>query len=145
MTTACPRCGFPEPAPKITAVWPISLSLELRRSNAVPSESQSIEFVRQIGVATTAISEIEAKMQDLRRVFDDLVVQHHALLDFVADHQKVLAPVRTLPNELLVEIFLRCVERDSSCEWDPHVDPEWVLGRVCSQWRTVALSTPRIW
>ncbi|KAJ7742600.1 hypothetical protein B0H16DRAFT_1563092 [Mycena metata] len=145
MTTACPRCGFPETAPKIAAVWPTSLSPELRRSNTAPLESQSIEFIQQMGVATTAISEIEDKMQDLQRALDDLVVQQQALLNFVAEHQKVLATVRTLPNELLVEIFLRCADRDSSCEWNPDIDPEWVLGRVCSRWRTVALSTPQIW
>ncbi|KAJ7757736.1 hypothetical protein DFH07DRAFT_772729 [Mycena maculata] len=40
------------------------------------------------------------------------------------------APIETLPSELLADIFLWCVERDSSSQWDPATDPQWMLVQV---------------
>ncbi|KAJ7757767.1 hypothetical protein DFH07DRAFT_819275 [Mycena maculata] len=143
--TACPRCGFPDSAPEITAALPTSVYPHLRRSNAAPSESQHKEFLREIETTTIAISEIEDKMSRLADVWNDLAAQRQTLLDLVSDDRKVLSPFRTLPNELLSEIFVRCAERELSHKWNPRTDPEWVLVQVCSRWRAVAISTPPVW
>ncbi|KAJ7757709.1 hypothetical protein DFH07DRAFT_919534 [Mycena maculata] len=146
MTTgACPRCGFPESAPAISAALPTSLCPELRRSNTAPSDSQYREFRREMETAASALSEIDVKMRYLQRVLNDLADRRQALLDFIADHRRVVTPLRTFPNEILSEIFVQCAERDPSCKWDPRTNPEWILVQVCRRWRTVALSTPRIW
>lgn len=48
-----------------------------------------------------------------------------------------LSPLRRLPRELLQEIFLFNFEDYPCCAW--------VLSSVCSIWRRVALSMPRLW
>ena len=48
-----------------------------------------------------------------------------------------LSPIRRRPRELLQEIFLFNFEDFPCCAW--------VLSSVCSVWRRIALSMPRIW
>ncbi|KIM30836.1 hypothetical protein M408DRAFT_34889, partial [Serendipita vermifera MAFF 305830] len=48
-----------------------------------------------------------------------------------------LSPVRRLPAETLSKIFVFICEET----WDAPL----ILGAVCSQWRSILLSTPRAW
>ncbi|KAJ7239212.1 hypothetical protein B0H12DRAFT_82827 [Mycena haematopus] len=54
--------------------------------------------------------------------------------------------LRRFPPEILAEIFRICVAADMSMDGvlDTWTAP-WVLGQICRSWRTVALSTPRLW
>ncbi|KAF8906398.1 hypothetical protein CPB85DRAFT_1202237, partial [Mucidula mucida] len=54
-----------------------------------------------------------------------------------------LAPVRTLPQDVLLEVFT-CLVRDHGSTSKPEAAP-WVLLKVCHQWRQVALSSPSLW
>lgn len=63
----------------------------------------------------------------------------------------VLHPLRRLPEEVLVQIFERCVNEEAE-EWltyfanmpqNPKV-PTRIAG-VCRRWRSIALSCPRLW
>ncbi|KAJ7904768.1 hypothetical protein B0H14DRAFT_618644 [Mycena olivaceomarginata] len=50
---------------------------------------------------------------------------------------------RRIPPEILTEIFLYA----SVCAddiFEPH-DPPWLLGRICTRWRVLALSIPSLW
>ncbi|TFK40354.1 hypothetical protein BDQ12DRAFT_680803 [Crucibulum laeve] len=59
--------------------------------------------------------------------------------------QSLLAPIRRLPPELLSEIFLHCVQPcDQFVKPSPKEAPM-LLGQICASWRTLALSTPRLW
>ncbi|KIM76288.1 hypothetical protein PILCRDRAFT_24370, partial [Piloderma croceum F 1598] len=54
-------------------------------------------------------------------------------------HTALVAPISCLPHEVLSEIFL-CYNDSFSSFRRPLR-----LGSVCSRWRTIALSTPRLW
>ncbi|KAJ7614685.1 hypothetical protein DFH06DRAFT_130241 [Mycena polygramma] len=65
-----------------------------------------------------------------------------------------IAPIRKLPTELLVEIFLHVHQNGSSENYDRmyaygrmDIDrrPVHALSLVCSHWRRVAHNTPRLW
>ncbi|PPQ93784.1 hypothetical protein CVT25_013493 [Psilocybe cyanescens] len=61
---------------------------------------------------------------------------------FLQSHTNLLSVSRRLPTELLVEIFLHVVEEPT----DPvHNSPPWILGHICRRWRSIALSTPKLW
>ncbi|KAK7038399.1 hypothetical protein R3P38DRAFT_2615565 [Favolaschia claudopus] len=70
--------------------------------------------------------------------------RHIKLCDFA------LAPVRRMPPEVLSHIFLQYValleEEDSN---EPQItnirNGVWVLTRICSYWRAVAITTPALW
>lgn len=48
-----------------------------------------------------------------------------------------IAPIRTLPQELLRHIFMLNFEDHPCCAWG--------LSAVCVSWRKLALSVPRLW
>ncbi|KAJ7649910.1 hypothetical protein FB45DRAFT_997123 [Roridomyces roridus] len=54
-----------------------------------------------------------------------------------------MSSLRRFPNEMLSEIFLRCV--DAAATFDPVHNAGWALARVCQRWRSVALTTPDLW
>ncbi|KAJ7122989.1 hypothetical protein C8R44DRAFT_159642 [Mycena epipterygia] len=51
-------------------------------------------------------------------------------------------PVLTLPFEITAKIFIQCIVE--TAEPDPSSAPL-LLGRICRQWRSVALSSPSLW
>ncbi|KAJ7589630.1 hypothetical protein C8J56DRAFT_36633 [Mycena floridula] len=65
------------------------------------------------------------------------------------DFKAVLHPIRRLPKEILCEIFLSFINED--LEEDEEVgslDPsmeQWIVVRVSSESRRIALSFPRLW
>jgi F-box-like len=63
----------------------------------------------------------------------------------------LVTPITRLPPEVLSEIFIHCIDM---CSFDLHdqrnLTPRLdktplLLGSVCSRWRSISLSTPRLW
>ena len=55
-------------------------------------------------------------------------------------------PTNPLPEEMLMEIFLRCVESDELADYVPRVtSPPFTLTWVCRYWRRLATSMPDLW
>ena len=60
-------------------------------------------------------------------------------------HQSLSIDVDTLPNEILIEIFLACVETvDAQYTLNPYSAP-WVVASVCRRWRNICLAIPVLW
>ncbi|KAJ7205954.1 hypothetical protein GGX14DRAFT_457746 [Mycena pura] len=53
-------------------------------------------------------------------------------------------PFRLLHRDVIQEIFIACLPADQNCAMSASEAPV-LLGRVCSSWRTISLSTPRLW
>ncbi|KAI5896094.1 uncharacterized protein SCHCODRAFT_02491071 [Schizophyllum commune H4-8] len=57
-----------------------------------------------------------------------------------------IAPIQTLPNELLSEIFRHVLQNSPARGVRPHPrDPVVILTAVCSRWRAVAAADRRLW
>ncbi|KAJ7289078.1 hypothetical protein C8J57DRAFT_1706004 [Mycena rebaudengoi] len=141
----CPRCG-------LSAVHRTELPEELH-PGSVPSDSEVVTEVAR------AIREIDAESirlgkarQELGIECRELGLQRDVLLQLSTEHKAILAPIRRVIGDMLSEIFQWCTTE--LLAWDPtpalrnrdnNTSPEWALSRVCSTWRAVALSTPRIW
>ncbi|KAJ7694552.1 hypothetical protein B0H17DRAFT_931548, partial [Mycena rosella] len=52
--------------------------------------------------------------------------------------------VRRLPLDIIREIFVTCLPTDRNCAMSA-VEAPILLGRICSAWRAISLSTPRLW
>ncbi|KAJ7649947.1 hypothetical protein FB45DRAFT_6030 [Roridomyces roridus] len=103
-------------------------------SNTIPSDLQ---------IATISTALDKAK-QDITRVQDAIALlsaQRAELNEFIRLQGSVVS--RRLPNEMLSEIFVRCVDADAT--FDPVHNAGWVLARVSRRWRSVALTTPDVW
>ncbi|KAJ6572886.1 hypothetical protein DFH09DRAFT_1362387 [Mycena vulgaris] len=56
------------------------------------------------------------------------------------------ASIERLPPENPAEIFMFCLPSGRWASYEPNTEKApWVLAQVCSHWRAVALSTPRLW
>jgi F-box-like len=62
-------------------------------------------------------------------------------------HQKNPSPASNVPEELVSEILLACLSRPSDVPLMSREGRLWfsTLRSVCSRWRSVAFSTPRLW
>ncbi|KAJ7024797.1 hypothetical protein C8F04DRAFT_1130605 [Mycena alexandri] len=142
----CPRCGFPELVPRtvVDIVDPVSASPQYLRSNYLPPDSIIVDARREMATAETGIALVEEKISDMKRALDQLHQRRQSLRDFIADHRRVIAPIRRLPTELLAKIFSHCVE-GRAYDWDPATNVEWILVQVSRAWRAVSISTPQIW
>ncbi|KAJ7158441.1 hypothetical protein C8R46DRAFT_1195022 [Mycena filopes] len=152
----CVRCGFPASAPRMAIVEPIPAPAEFIRSNHLPPDSVIARAHREMAVAATGIALVEEKMAHLKQVLEQLQLREQGLREFVADHQRIVAPIRRLPTELLAEILSYAVSSDSTSEWDttanvgwtewdPTTNAEWILARVSRAWRAVLTSMSQIW
>ncbi|KAK6972087.1 hypothetical protein R3P38DRAFT_3136537 [Favolaschia claudopus] len=66
------------------------------------------------------------------------------LSKYVDEHSSLISPMRRLPQDILCEIFLACLHTHRNCAMSASEAPV-LLGRVCSAWRTISLTTPRLW
>ncbi|KIJ67549.1 hypothetical protein HYDPIDRAFT_84776, partial [Hydnomerulius pinastri MD-312] len=66
-------------------------------------------------------------------------VQHRLLI-----HRARLSPLRILPDELLQEIFKRCLPNDRYIVPKINCAPL-VLTQICRRWRVVARATSELW
>ncbi|KAF9462679.1 hypothetical protein BDZ94DRAFT_1260495 [Collybia nuda] len=113
-------------------------------TNYVPSNDEIKEIHNLIIDPINQITQVNAEIARLHGIIDQLSLKRTELHIYVSGHEALITPMRRLPQELLQEIFVHCLPTHHnpvmSCREAPLL-----LGRVCSQWRTVSRSTPRLW
>ncbi|KAJ6501972.1 hypothetical protein C8R45DRAFT_818355 [Mycena sanguinolenta] len=85
------------------------------------------------------IEESELKLASLESQISALVALRDRERTCVATLKDLIAPIHTLPVELLPEIFEVTIHAES------HVGDVLRISQVCSGWRQVAHSIPRLW
>ncbi|KAJ7178299.1 hypothetical protein C8R46DRAFT_672388 [Mycena filopes] len=115
-------------------------------NNDPRADYQVAEITNSLSIARNLKEDLSLKvtqlrMELMRREREELhATRHIALCEFA------LAPVRRIPPELLSQIFLcygDLLGEDYDCLDVKH--GVWLLGHICSHWRTVARSTPELW
>jgi hypothetical protein len=102
-----------------------------------------------------AIQELCAEgSQRLTKIADEILEDHQRLISsngrYVALKEQLdpyfalLSPARTMPPEILQEIFVACLPAGHNAIMHTS-EPPLLLGRVCSAWRTISLSTAALW
>ncbi|KAG8724946.1 hypothetical protein FRC09_011535 [Ceratobasidium sp. 395] len=86
----------------------------------------------------TALESILAKLvAETKAQVNALAAEKSSLEQRVASAKGYLAPIRKLPADILADIFLLLLDSDPLIPWK--------LSSVNRQWRTTALTTPRLW
>ncbi|KAJ7617101.1 hypothetical protein FB45DRAFT_222488 [Roridomyces roridus] len=70
--------------------------------------------------------------------------RRHALEELLSPYLALISPARTMPPEILQEIFLACLPTRHNPIMQSTQAPL-LLGRVCSLWRKISISTPELW
>ncbi|XP_006455720.1 hypothetical protein AGABI2DRAFT_210234, partial [Agaricus bisporus var. bisporus H97] len=114
------------------------------RTNAALTKEAETEVRRAMGRTLKKLGAVEMEIAGLQ---DRLVVLGQRKQDtksFIEAHQRLLSPIRQLLPEILQEIFWQCLPVAHNSVLSAKEAPL-VLGRVCSQWRRIAYSTPKLW
>nr|GAT49996.1 predicted protein [Mycena chlorophos] len=115
----------------------------LIHNDAVPTDEQVRDIRNAIADANSTLSSIDDEIASLSDKIARLKAQRTQIESFVASQSAVVAGVRRLSNELLLEIFIHCA--------NPRYPPFHKYNslskilRVSARWRAVAIAYPCLW
>ncbi|KAF8176614.1 hypothetical protein K438DRAFT_1681880 [Mycena galopus ATCC 62051] len=138
-----PLCSFRYASEERSRLVVSSFPDLLSNAAGAPSDSQALEIHGEIERAERHISTLNMHIARLQGAMEDLVRHRAELEDFIKSHKAVVSAQRCLPNEILLEIFEHCVNPLASPE--PRHNISWIISQVCSRWRALAISSPRLW
>ncbi|KAF9265532.1 hypothetical protein L218DRAFT_898335, partial [Marasmius fiardii PR-910] len=112
-------------------------------TNHAPSTEHEIQSIqsfllepqRKLDVLNHQITQLEETLSKLK-------TERESLQKYVVQHRALLTPFRRLPDELISEIFVQCLDLYPvrSTKHAPLL-----LTTICKSWRRVALKTPHLW
>ncbi|KAK0216644.1 hypothetical protein EDD85DRAFT_995402 [Armillaria nabsnona] len=136
-TDNCPTCGVPRR---------LNLEYEDRKVSDILRAEQPLlqcdhDWVHQNIVAVDG--DLQSLRQSLERL-ESLTALIRSQIDVVLEarqrFESIRAPIRSLPRDILVEIFSLCRPKRLDCRNYP-----WLLGHVCHSWRGIVHSSPMLW
>jgi hypothetical protein len=127
-----------------------------RISNEILPEVERQHVRAALRDATLELGNIDAKMGQLVVQLAELSRKRAKHLAHIDTLRCAIAPHKYLPPEIIARIFVFCLDPTSeeaiiisrNIIDEPHHFPlriPWTLGHVCSRWRRIALSEPRLW
>ncbi|KAJ7286568.1 hypothetical protein C8J57DRAFT_1708825 [Mycena rebaudengoi] len=134
-----PHCIFAKPPRTALPPPPIRLST----TNDVPPDFEIRVMRERIHAGRARLVEIDAEIARLESLLGPLRRERQDVQDNIDQHLAVVSPIRSLPSDILDEIFswsvpVRLPESD-------FVGGPWILTHVCARWRNVAISLPALW
>jgi hypothetical protein len=114
------------------------------RTNEPPSIQETTEVKRAFGIVSDRMQALEEKIASVLNKRDALEIESREVEKFMDGHSRLLSPARKLLPEILQEIFFHCLPVAHNAVLDIREAPL-LLGRICSHWRHIAYSTPRLW
>ncbi|KDQ51307.1 hypothetical protein JAAARDRAFT_185059, partial [Jaapia argillacea MUCL 33604] len=109
----------------------------------VPRLLEHISFAdADISALNSQILERRAHIAQIMEEITVLSAQGELRARQVLPYRSVFAPVRRLPMEILTEIFVHCLPDPSAFGYP---EARRTLMHVCSSWRELVCSTPRLW
>ncbi|KAJ7785659.1 hypothetical protein B0H16DRAFT_1354385 [Mycena metata] len=113
-------------------------------TNYCPLDEEASEIQRLLKEPLSRLKGIDDKIAELQKAIDELTEEHRSVSTYVEAHKALLSPLRRLPLDIIQEIFVACLPTHRNCVMSA-VEAPMLLGRICSSWRALSLSTPRLW
>ncbi|KAK6977955.1 F-box domain-containing protein [Favolaschia claudopus] len=99
-------------------------------------------MLRSLESDRSRISHLETQILDLQRAISALETERDVTQARLNAYKY---PVLTLPTEIVSEIFIHVLPPYPDCPPLMGLHSPNTLARICSKWRGIALSTPRLW
>lgn len=113
-------------------------------TNYAPTDSE-IKLIKDLLVQPQReVARISQEISRLKALITELTVERQTFRAYIDAHEVLISPVRRVPRDVLEEVFLACLPTRHNAVMSSSAAPM-VLGRVCSAWRNIAYSTPRLW
>ena len=116
----------------------------LLQNNDAPSASTILEVTESLKVPLNELQEIDAEIQRLDELMQTMKTKRQRIQEIIDDHNIILSAARRLPLDVIHEIFLHCIPIHHNPVMKSSESPL-LLTRICSSWRAIALSCPRLW
>ncbi|KAJ7037460.1 hypothetical protein C8F04DRAFT_1257025 [Mycena alexandri] len=113
-------------------------------TNYCPLDEEVLEIQRLLVEPLSRLKGIDDKIAELQKTIGKLTQERDSVSTYVEAHKALISPLRRLPLDIIQEIFIACLPTHRNCVMSAVEGPV-LLGRICSLWRTVSLSTPRLW
>ncbi|KAF9463955.1 hypothetical protein BDZ94DRAFT_1321498 [Collybia nuda] len=113
-------------------------------TNYVPPRSEVTQIRNIVLGSLEERARLDEKIARFQAIVDDLRGQHHKLGIYTEDHLALTSGARRLPHDIIQVIFCHCLPTDRNAVMSAK-EPPLLLGRICSGWRRIALSTPDLW
>ncbi|KAJ7762516.1 hypothetical protein B0H16DRAFT_1529062 [Mycena metata] len=113
-------------------------------TNYCPTDAEVLEIKSLLVEPTRRLKNLDDEIADLQKAIDKLQEERDSVESFVDGHKALISPARQLPLDLIREIFVACLPTHRNCVMSASEAPV-LLGRICSLWRAISLSTPRLW
>ncbi|KAF9444247.1 hypothetical protein P691DRAFT_807686 [Macrolepiota fuliginosa MF-IS2] len=121
-----------------------SLFSDKLNSNYIPNDDEVATIKELLLEPDQKLHDITGEIEEIKAQLGKLLQEKEDLNEQLKAHKALLSPARRLPPDVVQKIFLHCLPMDRnpvmSCKEAPVL-----LGRICSQWRDIALATPRLW
>ncbi|KAJ7607600.1 hypothetical protein DFH06DRAFT_214218 [Mycena polygramma] len=101
--------------------------------------------MQDIQTLTNDIDGLQATIDQLTQQRDQRVHERDVLTEFVEAHLALVSTARTLPEEIVREIFTALLPYRDRYPTMKRTQFPVVLTLICREWRAIALSIPRLW
>ncbi len=111
-----------------------------------PTDKKLSAVEEQISDTTAHIHTLRSQVQRAETKLQRLRVQKAAILETSKDHRSVISAVRNLPEDVLREILIACVQdkQPPTLSYRP-ISLPYRLAQISRGFRRIALSTPIMW
>ncbi|TFK42143.1 hypothetical protein BDQ12DRAFT_732860 [Crucibulum laeve] len=113
-------------------------------TNYIPSNEETGEIKQLLIDPQVQLSNLNEEIERIQSILNDLFLKRNTLQETINAHRALISKPRTLPHDVLQEIFVHCLPTSLNAAMNAKEAPI-LLGRICSTWRTSAYSTPQLW
>ncbi|KAJ7741370.1 hypothetical protein B0H16DRAFT_1862405 [Mycena metata] len=118
--------------------------VEKLATNYAPSDSEIQEIHSFLEGPLAELALLNTQIEEAQAILRRLSAQRKALTGQIDAHKALLSPMRRLPEDILLDIFIACLPTTHNALIHPRYAP-FLLSLVCQRWRWVAHSTPKLW
>lgn len=109
-----------------------------------PTVADSRRVQDVISEAKHHLSSLQQAIGRVQGMLQELKESKNQLAAYIKAHEAVIAPIRRIPDDILIEIFMLCLPSAYEALPDPMKAPL-LLTRVCQRWRAVVCAAPMLW
>ncbi|KAJ6573488.1 hypothetical protein DFH09DRAFT_388978, partial [Mycena vulgaris] len=113
-------------------------------TNYCPQDEEIIEIQSLLVEPALQLKCLDDEITELQKAVEKLRDERDKLAAYVDAHRALISPFRRLPLDIIQALFMACIPTHRNCVMSAREAPV-LLGRICSSWRTISLSTPRLW
>ncbi|KAF8976124.1 hypothetical protein BDQ17DRAFT_212312 [Cyathus striatus] len=113
-------------------------------TNYVPTVDEAKQIQDLLEISGQKLRCIDTEIDQLQRQLDVLRERRSVMRDFSGRHRALLSPARKLTRDIVEEVFIACLPEDRN-PYMSMTETPMLLTRICSLWKRIDLSTPRIW